>query len=181
MLNRTLTSIALQWYCGLYYLFTVPKFEISQSETVSTVQISRDIKSRPDMATISCSLDRIWVRWIPNPTLLVRFNGISGSFGLAIRFFWVVYVVYCKLWLDQHRLIYRGLIYRGLYRVYQNGAAPCPTGGNKDWWCSKKVRRFGYKYPRVNRFYALSCLSPGRSIDGYWRIVDTNWQNAGVP
>ena len=36
------------------------------------------------MATISCSLGRIWVRLTPNRTFLVRFGGISGSFGLAV-------------------------------------------------------------------------------------------------
>ena len=78
----------IKYYLILEELFlhfervAILKFALSQSEAVSTVLISCEIKS---MSSYGYNIiSRIWVRETPNRTILARFGGILGFFRITI-------------------------------------------------------------------------------------------------
>ena len=82
--------------CTIRILYiTVPKFAVSQWEANSTVLTSYDIKSLTWTLDFGLNLGTVNT----NRTFLVRFGGISGSFGLAKG------ILASEPWLGQTRLI----------------------------------------------------------------------------
>ena len=99
--------LSWKWICSwTVYLFTVPKFAISQSEANSTVLISYDIKS----LTWFCYRNaKFWAEFGYGKYLIVSFWYASAAYQARLVSPWVFWLdcVSPKYepWLDQTRLI----------------------------------------------------------------------------